>query len=837
MKAVIMAGGFGTRLRPLTLNVPKPMVKLGSYPLMEHLIKLLKSHGLIDITALLYFQAEQIRKYFGDGSNFGVNINYVMSKSNFGTAGSVKNAQSHLTKRFLIISGDVATDIDLSEVFKFHCRRKAEATIVLTRVEDPLAYGVVITNEKGRITRFLEKPTWGQVFSDTVNTGIYILEPEVLKLVPESVEFDFSKDLFPLMLAQKRRLYGYVADGYWRDIGNASEYFKAHQDLLEGVIKLRPFGKKISKDGANIWLGKDTMISPRANFSGTVIIGDRVKIGPRARLFNSVIGSDSIVGREAVLNRVVAWDKVSIGPRSNVSEAIICNGVIIGEEAVVEENAIISDDARVGSEARVKANVKVWPAKEVESGAVLSSSLVWGERWTKELFTDSKVTGIANVEITPEFAARLGAAYGAVVGQNRTVLLSRDAARSSRMITRALISGLISTGVNAAELRTVPIPVLRCQLSFQKEEGGIYARLSPEGNRRMDIVFFDSGGYDIPVSKSKAIERLFLREDFKRANMEQTGKIEFPERVIDYYRESFLQALEADVIRQAKMKVIIDFSFGGASEILPAILGALDIDVISINAPLEPDRVYYFVKERQKAQKRLATIVKSLKADAGFLIGPGAEKLIAFNENGVMIDNQTLLLKVLSLYLEVNSCDKIAVPVVASSGVEAIASLHNTKVERISDNHLAMMDALHKGGADFVGGTKGGFIFPGFQVGTDAMFALAKILELMAKTGKRLGEIKGRWSRVKILQKEIPCSWSKKGLVMRRLMEHTARKKRVLVDGVRFSDGGSNVLIKPNHNKALFFLQVESKSEEKAKSTRDKYISMVKLWQKTDSND
>lgn len=833
MKAVIMAGGFGTRLRPLTLNVPKPMVKLGGYPLMEHLIMLLKKHGFKDITALLYFQAEQIKKYFSDGSDFSVRINYVMSEADFGTAGSVKNAQKYLNKRFLIISGDVATDIDLSEVVKFHRKRQAEATIVLTRVENPLAYGVVIVDERGRITRFLEKPSWGQVFSDTINTGIYILEPEVLKLVPETTNFDFSKDLFPRMLVNKRRLYGFVADGYWRDIGNTDEYFKAHQDLLEGALQLGPFGQKIERDGANIWMGKDTMVSPRANFSGTVIICDRVKIGPRARLFNTIIGSDSIVGREAVLNRVVTWDKVSIGPRAEVSEAIICSGVVIGEKAVIEENVIISDEARVGNEARVKANVKVWPGKEVESGAILSSSLVWGERWTKELFTDSKVIGIANVEITPEFAARLGAAYGAVVGQNKTVLLSRDAARSSRMITRALISGLISAGVNVAELRTIPIPVLRCQLSFQKEAGGIYARLSPEGHRRMDIVFFDPGGYDIPVGKSKAIEQLFLREDFRRAGMEQTGKIEFPERVIEYYRQSFLQALQADVIRQAKMKVIIDFSFGGASEILTAILGALDIDVVSVNAYLDPDRIYYFVNERQKAQKQIATVVKSLKADAGFLIDPGAEKLVAFDENGNMIDNQILLLKVLSLYLEVNTCDKIAVPVVASSGVETIASMYHTKVERISDSHLAMMDALHKGGADFVGGTKGGFIFPGFQVGADAMFAVTKILELMAKTGRRLGEVKGRWSRLKIIQKEIPCSWSKKGLVMRCLMEHTAKKKRILVDGIRFLDSGANVLIKPDRNKALFIIQVESRSRDRAKNALEEYSAMVKLWQKS----
>jgi mannose-1-phosphate guanylyltransferase/phosphomannomutase len=834
MKAVIMAGGFGTRLRPLTLNIPKPMVPLGGIPVMEHLVRMLKNHGFEDIAALLYFQAEQIKEHFGDGSDFGVNITYNMAQADYGTAGSVKNAQKYLNDRFLIISGDVATDINLTEAVKFHKQKKAEATMVLSRVENPLSYGVVIINEDGKITRFLEKPSWGQVFSDTINTGIYILEPKVLDLVPPATTFDFSQNLFPQMLSEKRRLFGYVASGYWRDIGNTDEYYQAHQDLLEGSLKLGSFGSKIEKNGAVIWLGKDTMVSPRASFSGCVIIGDGTKIGPRAKLFNSVVGANSIIGREAELNRVVAWDGVSIGPQSKLSESIICAGAVVGEDAVVEEKAIISDFARVGDGARIKANVKVWPKKEVEAGAILSSSLVWGERWTRELFTDSKIAGIANVEVTPEFASRLGAAYGAIVGRNQTVIVSRDGSRASRMVTRALIAGLVSSGANVAELRTIPIPVLRYQLSLQIEAGGIYARVSPDEDNRMEIVFFDPGGYDIPVSKAKSIERLYLREDFRRARLQDTGKIEFPERVIEYYREGFLRTLQIDIIRQAKLKVVVDFSFGGASEILPAILGALGVDVIAVNAYPDPDQVYDNDINKTKVIKQLSTIVKSLKADAGFLIGPGAEKLVVFDEHGNQVDSQNLLLKVLSLYLEVNPCKMIAVPVVAASTVETIAKKYNITVERIPDSHLAMMDALHKGGADFVGGTKGGFIFPGFQIGCDAMFATAKIMELIALTGKHLREIKNLDRSLKIVNKEIPCSWTKKGLVMRRLMEYSAHKERVLVDGVRFKSGGTHITIKPDRYKASFFVQIESKSEEKAKNTLKEFTANIKQWQESD---
>jgi mannose-1-phosphate guanylyltransferase/phosphomannomutase len=831
MKAVIMAGGFGTRLRPLTLNIPKPMVPLGGIPVMEHLVKLLKKHNFKDITALLYFQADQIKSHFGDGSAWGVKMNYVMAEADFGTAGSVKNAQKYLNERFLIISGDVATDINLTEAVDFHIKRRAKASMVLTRVENPLAFGVVIIDENGKIERFLEKPSWGQVFSDTINTGIYILEPDVLDLVPQNAEFDFSKDLFPQMLADKKRLYGFVANGYWRDIGNTDEYAAAHQDLLEGKLELEQIGERVQMGDAVVWLGKDTLISPRAVFSGQVIIGDKTKIGPRAKLFNSVIGAGSLIGREADISRTVAWDKVSLGPRSKTSEAIVCKGAVINEEAVLEENVIISERARVGEGATVKANVKVWPQKEVEAGAILSSSLVWGERWTRELFTDSKITGIANVEMTAELAARLGAAYGAMVGNNQTVIVSRDGSRTSRVISRSLIAGLISTGANVAELRTVPIPVLRYQLSLQIEAGGVYARVSPNRDQNMDIVFFDPGGYDIPVSKAKSLERVFLREDFRRASMYETGKIEFSERVIDYYRDGFLQALNVDELRKSNLKVVIDFGFGGASEILPAILGALDVDMVAVNAYPDPDRVHDYGKEEPKAKKQLSTIVKSLKADAGFLIGPGAEKLIAFDEKGNSIDNQSLLLKVLSLYLELRNCRKIAVPVIATSGVEAIAGKYQTEVVRVPDSHLAMMDAMHKSGAEFVGGTKGGFIFPGFQVGCDSIFTVAKILEMMALTGRHLGEIHRAWPEIKIMIKEVPCSWTKKGQVMRKLMEHTSRKKRILVDGVRFVSEGSHITIKPDRYKAAFSIQIESRKEQKAKDLLKQYTSILKGWQ------
>ncbi|KPJ48851.1 MAG: hypothetical protein AMJ41_04060, partial [candidate division Zixibacteria bacterium DG_27] len=267
-----MAGGFGTRLRPLTCNLPKPMVPVAGKPMMEHVINLLKRHNFKDLVVLLYFQVEEIKNYFGSGARFGVDIEYVKAEDDYGTAGSVKNAEDLLGDRFLIISGDVLTDFDLGKVVDFHTARNAKATMVLTRVENPLAYGVVIADDDGRITRLLEKPSWGQVFSDTINTGIYVLEKEVLQAVPAKTEFDFSRELYPGMLKRGESLFGYVAEGYWKDIGDVNEYFGCHQDILEGRLSLEIGGNLVTRPQARIWAGRNVAVGEEVEFKGTVII-------------------------------------------------------------------------------------------------------------------------------------------------------------------------------------------------------------------------------------------------------------------------------------------------------------------------------------------------------------------------------------------------------------------------------------------------------------------------------------------------------------------------------------------------------------------------------------
>src|SRR5207248_4710075 len=220
MKAVVMAGGEGTRLRPLTSNQPKPMVPIVGKPCMEHIVELLKRHGFEDVIVTVAFLPQAIRSYFGSGETLGVDIGYSVEESPLGTAGSVKRAAGRLDDTFLVISGDALCDVDLTQLVEAHREKQASVTIGLKSVDNPLEFGIVVTDEDGRVERFLEKPSWGQVFSDTINTGIYVLEPEVLRHIPTDRPYDFSKELFPLLLEMGRPMYGCVLEGYWQDIGN-----------------------------------------------------------------------------------------------------------------------------------------------------------------------------------------------------------------------------------------------------------------------------------------------------------------------------------------------------------------------------------------------------------------------------------------------------------------------------------------------------------------------------------------------------------------------------------------------------------------------------------------
>ncbi|MBD3404368.1 NTP transferase domain-containing protein [candidate division GN15 bacterium] len=831
MKAILMAGGFGTRLRPLTINLPKPMVPIGNIPIMEHVISLLARHGITDITSLLYFQPDEIKNYFGDGSRFGVKMDYCLPDADYGTAGAVRFALGDSQDRVLVISGDLITDFDLSEAISWHEEKRSEATILLTRIENPLAYGIVITSADGRIVRFLEKPSWGEAFSDTINTGIYILDPAAVRHIPKQTNFDFSQNLYPLMLSKGMGLYGKIMEGYWKDVGNVNEYRLAHQDMFHNNLSLDLKADLERRDDASIYRGQNVTIEDGARFEGTVVLGDDVYIEHGVTLSNCAVGSRSRIGRDSTLRNTIVWADNLLGHSVSADDGIICNRSKVGSDSRLAEKVIISDNCVVGDKVTIKPNCKIWPGKTVDDGAIVSSSLIWGDKWNRELFTDSKLTGLALTEVTPEMTVRLGSALGASLGTGSTVVTSRDASDLSRLLRRSLLSGLLASGVHVADLEAMPVPIVRYGLSQGHFAAGIYVRHNPLDYRLIDFILFDGSGLDMPTARLKKIERNYFGEDYDRASLDNIGHLERPQGVLLDYRHDFLQEIDTDIIRQAGFKIVVDHSNGPSSQLFPDLFSVLGVSATELNANLNPRKFSSTSSDRSQALVQLSAIVSSIKADFGVIYNSAAEKLTVVDETGTPLDSQLLLMIVTDLFIRAVKPQRIAVPVMASMGVDQIAADHGVEVVRVGSDHRSMMEIRRSGEVGFVGGTRGGFIFPGFQMGADALFATSKILELMARTRSSLGDLRRKYDRFQRRAGSVPCPWSRKGTVMRQLITSTQDKQRELIDGVRVFENGGWVLVAPDRAKASFNIMAESDSAETSEALLKQYAQLVEEWQ------
>ncbi|KXK41106.1 MAG: phosphomannomutase [Chlorobi bacterium OLB5] len=815
MQAVVMAGGFGTRLRPLTANIPKPMTPLLNKPIIEHIIELLKKHDITDIIMILYHQAEIIRDYFKDGKKFGVKIQYVKPDADYGTAGAVYCGYELINDRFIIISGDVVTDFDLSQAIKFHEKRKSVSTLVLTRAKNPLQFGIVLTDNDGKITKFFEKPSWSEVFSDTINTGIYVLEKDTLGLVPKArgnkTDCDFSKDLFPYLLKNKLPLYGATLSGYWRDVGSLEDYIKTNLEALKGKADL-PLAKGLTRNGC--------------------IIAPSSKISRTAKVINSVIGPKCYIAPGAVIKDSIIWNNTSVEDNTRINYSVICNNVRIKPGCRINENTFIGSNVAIGSNVTVRSDVKIWPQKNVDSNSIVTKNLIWEERWKDTLFTDSRITGISNIEITPDFSAKLGMAYGVFSGLGSKILISRDIDNVSLMIKGSITSGLLSSGVTVLDYQTTPIPILRQELGKGAASGGIFVRKSPFDSSRCDIIFFDSNGKDLSSAKIKSIERLVISNDARPIPFDKIGAISYAERTYESYRERFISMVNEEIINKRKFKIAINFSHGVTSTILPNIMGDFNIELVTLDSHLDSAKQSRSPEEFKNALQQLSYIVTSLKYDAGFLIDAGGEKIYLVDDTGKILSYDRFLSLVVYMYLTLYpNTKKIAVPIQASGEIDIVAKKYYTEVVRVKDSHFAIMNAASLPDVELAGGTKGGVIFPEFSFATDGMFSIMKILELAARSHKKLSEIEKKTPSLHMAKNNIFCSLDQKGRIMRRLVEDSEGKKRQMIDGIKiFFDDYTWVLCIPDSEREIFHVNAEARTLKRAEQLVKEYSQKIKKY-------
>ncbi|MEO1762249.1 MAG: mannose-1-phosphate guanyltransferase [Cyanobacteria bacterium J06629_18] len=834
MRAVLMAGGSGTRLRPLTCDLPKPMVPILNRPIAEHIINLLKRHDITEIIATLHYLPDTMRDYFQDGSDFGVQMTYAVEEDQpLGTAGCVKNIAELLDDTFIVISGDSITDFDLTAAIKYHKEKKSKATLILTRVPNPIEFGVVITDEEGSIKRFLEKPSTSEIFSDTVNTGAYILEPEVLQYLPENQESDFSKELFPLLLEKGEPMYGYIASGYWCDVGHLDAYREAQYDVLNHKVKADFPYKEVSP---GLWVGQNTYIDSTAVIDTPALIGDNCRIGNRVHIeAGTVIGDNVTIGGDANLKRPIVWNGAIVGEEAQLSACVISRGTRVDRRAHVLEAAVVGSLSTVGEEAQISPGVRVWPSKKIESGAILNINLIWGNTAQRNLFGQRGVQGLANIDITPEFAVKLGAAYGSTLKPGSEITVSRDQRNISRMATRSLIAGLMSVGIEIQNLDATALPIARTIIPNMKVAGGIHVRVHPNRPDYLLIEFMDNKGINIPKAKEKKIEGAYFKEDMRRAQIYEIGNVAYPTQLVDRYCNAFENLLNIDTIRNSRAKVVIDYVYGVSGAVLPQMLDQFGADAVVLNASL--NKIATSETDREALLTQLGHVVEALKANFGVQVTANGEQMILVDESGIPIRGEMLTALMVDMVLTANPRGSVVVPVNTSSAVEQIARRHDGKVIRTKANPTALMEACQKNPNVVLGGSGDtGFIVPQLHPGFDSMFCIAKLIEMLTIQERSLTTVRSELPRVIHKTYTTRCPWTVKGALMRHLVETHPQEQLELIDGVKICQPyeDSWVLVLPDASEPLVHLYVNSNDRDWVDESLRKYRARVQEFVETE---
>lgn len=826
MKAVVMAGGEGTRLRPMTSSMPKPLLPVVNRPIMEHVLRLLKRHGFSETVVTVQFLASLVRNYFGDGEELGMSLTYANEETPLGTAGSVKNAEEALKDdTFLVISGDALTDFDLTKLVEYHRAKGAMVTVCLTRVPDPVEFGITIIDDEGRVDRFLEKPTWGQVFSDTVNTGIYVMEPEVFDYVAPGVSVDWSGDVFPKLLEEGKPIFGYVAEGYWEDVGTHESYVKAQADVLDGKVDVDIDGFELAP---GVWVAEGAEVDRDAVLKGPLYIGDYAKVEGGVEIReHTVLGSNVVVKRGAFLHKAVIHDNVYIGPQTNLRGCVVGKNTDVMRAARIDEGAVIGDECLIEEESLVAAGVRVYPFKTIEAGAVVNTSVIWESRGQKNLFGPRGVSGILNVEITPELAVRLAGAYATTLKKGASVTTARDHSRGARALKRAVISALQASAINVRDLENVPMPVAR-QETARGSAGGIMIRTTPGVPDSVDIMFFDERGADLSQAAQRKLDRVFGRQEYRRAFPGEIGELTFPSRPFDSYAGSLLKAVDVDGVADSGLKVVVDAAHGNAALVLPSVLGRLGIDALTVNTGLDDARPTETAEDRAAGLIRLGELVSSARAAFGVRFDPVGERISLVDERGRIIDDHRALLVFLDLVAAERRGGRIALPVTTTRIAEQVAAYHGVQVRWTTTSPDDLARVAAQDGTVFGGDGRGGFVVPEFSTVFDGTAAFGRLIGLVARTQLTLSQIDARIPRAHVLRRDVPTPWAAKGMVMRSVVEAAGDRGIDTTDGVRVVESdGRWVLVLPDVAEAVTHLWAEGPDDAAAEELLEEWAAVV----------
>jgi len=745
-----MAGGEGTRLRPVSINEPKPMARLIDRPAIEYIIELLEKNGVTDACLTLKYMPQIITDYISE-HEFGVNLQTRVEHEALGTAGSVKSCADFIGgDDFLVISGDCLCDFDLRALMDFHKSKNAEATLALFKHPEPLEYGLVVTHEDGRIAEFIEKPPWEGVVTNSINTGIYILSPSVLGKIPTDRPYDFGKELFPLMLREQCRLYGIAMDGYWCDIGSPEAYRQCSIDMLEGLVDIDIYAER---HGAGVW--SKSIIPTGVTVTPPVYIGSNVKLQPGASIGpRAVIGEGSAVaGGASVSDSIINGASIQNG--AVIDGAVICKSAIIGRGVRVHPGAVIGEGCTVCESSVISESVKIWPDRHIPESTLMKSSITHGFTRGDMSFTSRGViSGLFGTELSVSDCLRLGQA---AAGFGR-VGLGCAGSDTARILAEAIGCGICSA---SGELLRFDSGLSSCASFFGMSMGLPLTICVGQELDKLNITFFGKDGGLLPHNMERKIVS-FQDSDLPRG-FSDIGRAETITGTFETYAASAARYARRD-----------------------SDCNGLDVSVIG---PGAQNRAL-----RRALELLGCNVVR--QSETCLKVRHGGMELLAEDKDTRRFSPEQMLALVCALEIE-RGRREIAVPFDAPSVIDAIAARRNVMVYRL--------------GRD---GEQAETLYTRLRVLRDAVFGGALVCVWMKKLGMSLSElVDSKVPRFTVIEREVPLKRGR-GEVMGELSAAACEAGAEFADGIKLRNTDGSVLISPLRNSNAIRIRAEAESVE-----------------------
>lgn len=781
MKAIVMAGGEGTRLRPLTCGTPKPMVPLLNRPMLDYAVEHLLRFGINEMAFTLGYQPSVITNYFEENPPKGTYIEYYIEDVPLGTAGSVKNAAGFTDGTFVVLSGDALTDIDLQEAVDAHKRSGAKATIVLKRMGNPSGYGVVITGRDGFVERFVEKPGWEDVFSDSINTGLYVLEPDVLDLVPPGQPVDFAKDLFPLMMSKGMRIYGHITSGYWCDVGNIESYIRAQEDMLKGAVSVNISGRCVG----GIWVGKDVTLSSSALIQSPGFIGDGATIGDGAKIGRySCIGSFAQISAYANLKRSIVHSGARVGRHAKLSGCVIAARSTVGERSGVYEGAVVGEHCTIAGDSRVSPRVRIWPDKEIGYGTSVGENIVWGHGEHTGLIGKTGFVGDVGVDLTP---LKLGRIFGAVgeFASGKSVTVCADGSALSHAALKTATGILTMSGADVYALSGVTKPVCALTAEIMQSDLCLMLRVNKQ---HLFVDLFEPQMFMLSKNARRQIESRYFTQGEMLANA-KCGKDTWIGAAESLYINTIFQKTDWSAIKAAGLRVLVA---GGRETDAFAVktfetcgLRVADLDGMDTAQAMRTHSTAFGVRFAKNGT------VCSLYLPSGRELGPDEWQTLCY-------------------YLVFSSLNKpvISMPSGISRSVLAAAEVLSISYEFTSEEDAA---------AELSPDQR--------RVLYDGVFGVCRLAEYMARSGVTADEVAAVIEQTHTKVKAISCEYEDIGRVIGSMY---ARGGAFANEGLRLEVHGGFGYICPHATRPTIIIRTEGDTEEFAAELCETYADMVR---------